>query len=63
MIKEVCSPLNARRLSKPAPNAPSLKTANPKSAAPNVRGKQAPTSSPSIPLPVGSTTPESGSRP
>ena len=43
------SPVNRMKLSKPAPNAPSLKTANPKSCSPN-RGVGPPAPMPSTPV-------------
>jgi hypothetical protein len=52
MPTEVCSPVNKMKRSPPAPNAPSLKTANPKHAHPQERGPKAPMPSVSVDLPV-----------
>jgi hypothetical protein len=56
-IREVCSPVNRMKRPPPAPNAPSLRTANPKSAQPNVRGAPAPNSSAAVELPTGKVAP------
>jgi hypothetical protein len=50
--KLVNSPVNSMKLSPPAPNAKSLKTANPKSAQPNVRGASAPNLSAPVSMPA-----------
>jgi hypothetical protein len=48
----VDSPVNRMKLSKPAQNAPSLKTANPKSCHPQYIGPQAPVRSVPVDLPI-----------
>jgi hypothetical protein len=50
--KESCSPLNNQKLPPPAPNARSLRTVNPPSCHPSVRGAPAPDRSAPITLPV-----------
>jgi hypothetical protein len=50
-IREVCSPVNSMKRSAPAPNAPSLKTVNPKTAHPQERGPAAPMGSAKVAMP------------
>ena len=51
-MKEVCSLLNRAPKTRPLPNAPLLKTVNPKHAHPSIIGPRAPMASPPIPLPM-----------
>jgi hypothetical protein len=50
-IKESCSPLNKQKIPPPAPNARSLKSVNPASAQPSVRGAPAPNASAGVTMP------------
>jgi hypothetical protein len=50
-IREVNSPVNSMKRPPPAPNAPSIKTVNPKSAQPQERGAPAPNATASVSMP------------